>query len=163
MAEAEPRERIAKQLGAPPSGSPVLEDIDLASDGVVIDSSGTPHQSFRSNPPGPLRAARPLRPSKPLLCSLLKPRVSRKRRQLVRFLQHAAGFLRRGEESPACPASAGSDGAVRLGDAETGRERTAFNWGVGQVYAVAFAPEAMKAAAGGEADIVVWDLDDASG
>jgi WD40 repeat protein len=56
-------------------------------------------------------------------------------------------------------ASAGNDGSVRLWDAGSGRERANFDWQVGQVYAVAFAPDAMRAAAGGEADIVVWDLD----
>jgi WD40 repeat protein len=57
-------------------------------------------------------------------------------------------------------ASAAKDGSVRLWDAETGREKAAFNWGIGEVYAVAFAPDAMRATAGGEADIVVWDLDE---
>jgi WD40 repeat protein len=57
-------------------------------------------------------------------------------------------------------ASASSDGTVRLWDAASGRQCAAFNWQIGQVYAVAIAPDAMRAAAGGEADIVVWDLDD---
>jgi WD40 repeat protein len=57
-------------------------------------------------------------------------------------------------------ASAGNDGIVRLWDPATGRQRAAFNWQIGQVHAVAFAPDAMRAAAGGDADIVVWDLDE---
>jgi WD40 repeat protein len=60
-------------------------------------------------------------------------------------------------------ATAGNDGSVRLWDAATGRQRAAFDWQVGPVYAVAFAPDAMRAAAGGEADIVLWDLDDQGG
>jgi WD40 repeat protein len=58
-------------------------------------------------------------------------------------------------------ASAGKDGSVRLWNTETGQEIAAFDWQIGEVYAVAFAPDAMRAAAGGEADIVVWDLDEA--
>jgi WD40 repeat protein len=57
-------------------------------------------------------------------------------------------------------ASAGRDGSVRLWDTETGRERAAFDWEIGEVFAVAFAPDGMRAAAGGEADIAVWDLDE---
>jgi WD40 repeat protein len=60
-------------------------------------------------------------------------------------------------------ASASSDGTVRLWDMESGRERAAFDWGIGQAHAVAFAPDAMRVAAGGDADIVVFDLDDVGG
>jgi hypothetical protein len=40
-----------------------------------------------------------------------------------------------------------------------GRERAAFDWRIGNVYAVAFAPDGMRAAAGGRTDSVVWDMD----
>jgi hypothetical protein len=48
---------------------------------------------------------------------------------------------------------------VRLWDIDSGRQRAAFDWGIGKVYAVAFAPDGMRAAAGGQQNIVVWDVD----
>jgi WD40 repeat protein len=59
--------------------------------------------------------------------------------------------------------SASHDGTVRQWDVAAGRERSALNWEIGQVHATAFAPDGMKAAAGGEGDILVWDIDDLSG
>jgi WD40 repeat protein len=52
-----------------------------------------------------------------------------------------------------------SDGRVCFWDVETARPQRAFDWGIGAVHCVAFAPDGMRAAAGGERDIVVWDLD----
>jgi WD40 repeat protein len=49
---------------------------------------------------------------------------------------------------------------VRFWDLATGRDR-AFRWKIGEVHALAFAPDGMTAAAGGEhGDIVVWDVDE---
>jgi WD40 repeat protein len=56
-------------------------------------------------------------------------------------------------------ATASSDGTVRLWDVAAGRERAAFDWRIANVYAVAFAPDGMRAAAGGRTDVVVWDVD----
>jgi WD40 repeat protein len=51
------------------------------------------------------------------------------------------------------------DGTVKLWDVASGRERGAFAWGIGRVHVVAFAPDGMRAAAGGDGDIVIWDVD----
>jgi WD40 repeat protein len=57
-------------------------------------------------------------------------------------------------------AVAAADGAVRIFDAQTGAEGAAFDFGTGPATAVAFAPDGMRAAAGGEAGrVVVWDVD----
>jgi WD40 repeat protein len=59
-------------------------------------------------------------------------------------------------------AAACGDGIVRLWDPRSGRQRAALNWQVGEVHVVAIAPDGMRAAAGGDADIVLWDLDEGS-
>jgi WD40 repeat protein len=57
-------------------------------------------------------------------------------------------------------ATASKDRTVRLWDVADRRERAAFDWEIGQVYAVAFAPDGMTAAAGGKSGkIVIWDID----
>lgn len=57
-------------------------------------------------------------------------------------------------------ATASGDGTIRLWDVSTGRGRTAYDFGIGAVHSIAFAPDGMRAAAGGEGQIVIWDIDD---
>lgn len=55
--------------------------------------------------------------------------------------------------------AAGSrDGTVRVWETD-GRERRRYDWGIGGVAAVAFAPGGQTAAAAGRTGIAVWDLD----
>jgi WD40 repeat protein len=58
--------------------------------------------------------------------------------------------------------SASHDGTVRQWDVAAGRERSALNWQIGQIHVTAFAPNGMLAAAGGDGQIMVWDIDDLS-
>jgi WD40 repeat protein len=51
------------------------------------------------------------------------------------------------------------DGTVCCWDVLTKKSRAAYRWKVGPVEAVAFSPDGMTAAAGGHADIVIWDID----
>jgi WD40 repeat protein len=56
--------------------------------------------------------------------------------------------------------TAGSDGTVRVWDANTGAEVRAFDWGIGSVRAVCAAPDGAVCAAGGaDGHLVVWDAD----
>ncbi len=57
--------------------------------------------------------------------------------------------------------TASSDGTVRSWDATTGRARRAYDWGLGKLYAAAFAPDGLVGAAGtADGKVVLWDLDD---
>jgi dipeptidyl aminopeptidase/acylaminoacyl peptidase len=51
------------------------------------------------------------------------------------------------------------DRLLKVWDAAGGGERAALSWNVGKLYSVAVAPDGMTAAAGGDTDIVLWDLD----
>ncbi len=54
------------------------------------------------------------------------------------------------------------DGTVRVWDVAARQQRAAYDWQLGRLHAVAYAPDGMTAAAAGERpDIVVWDVDDA--
>lgn len=55
--------------------------------------------------------------------------------------------------------SGSNDGTVRVWDVASGRQSAAYDWQIGRVHVVAVAPDGMRAAAGGDAAIVVWDLD----
>jgi WD40 repeat protein len=57
--------------------------------------------------------------------------------------------------------SGSQDGTVRIWDVNAGSERHVFAWPTEAVRCVAFAPDGMTAAAGGEnGNVVVWDCDD---
>jgi WD40 repeat protein len=57
-------------------------------------------------------------------------------------------------------ATAHNDQTVRFFDTRTWREHIGFDWQIGPVVAVAFAPDGMRAAAGSnKGKIVLWDVD----
>jgi WD40 repeat protein len=51
------------------------------------------------------------------------------------------------------------DGRVRVWDVASGREKANFDWQIGKVNSLAFAPDGATVAAGGSKGIVVWDVD----
>jgi WD40 repeat protein len=57
-------------------------------------------------------------------------------------------------------AATSNDATVKLYDTATWKVTQAYNWGVGRLWSVAFSPDGMLAAAGGDkGTIVVWDVD----
>jgi WD40 repeat protein len=57
-------------------------------------------------------------------------------------------------------AATSNDQAVKLYDTTTWAVAEAYTWGVGRLRSVAFSPDGMRAAAGGDAGkVVVWDVD----
>lgn len=55
--------------------------------------------------------------------------------------------------------TAGADGSIKYWDIDGATEVARYDWGVGEIYSLAIAPDGLTAAAGGLTDIVVWDLD----
>jgi WD40 repeat protein len=55
--------------------------------------------------------------------------------------------------------STGKDGLIHLWDGLARSRLTTFDWQIGDVRCVAFAPDGLTAAAGGNGPIVVWDVD----
>jgi WD40 repeat protein len=56
--------------------------------------------------------------------------------------------------------TASNDGAIRTWDAKTGKAGPAFDWAIGAISAVEFAPDGLTcAAAGTNGRVVVWDVD----
>jgi hypothetical protein len=57
-------------------------------------------------------------------------------------------------------ALAGRDGTLLLWDVAAGRLARGLDWGIGELYSVAFAPDGMTGAVGGEGgQVVVWDVE----
>jgi WD40 repeat protein len=56
--------------------------------------------------------------------------------------------------------TSGNDATVRIWDGRSGAPLEVLTWGIGKVLCVAFAPDGMRAAAGGFfGDVIVWDVD----
>jgi WD40 repeat protein len=56
-------------------------------------------------------------------------------------------------------ATAGADGTVKFWSVLDGHEIQTFDWAIGPVHSVAFATDGLRAACGGQTDIVIWDVD----
>jgi WD40 repeat protein len=57
-------------------------------------------------------------------------------------------------------AATSNDATVKLYDTSTWKVARAFNWDIGRLRSVAFSPDGMLAAAGGDrGKVVVWDVD----
>jgi WD40 repeat protein len=52
------------------------------------------------------------------------------------------------------------DGLVRLWDVAAQHPQVTFDWVIGSIRCVAFAPDGLTAAVGGDGAIIVWDVDD---
>lgn len=56
--------------------------------------------------------------------------------------------------------SGGDDESVRMWNLSQERELQSFNWELGAITQVTFAPDGMRAAAGGKGQIIIWDVED---
>jgi WD40 repeat protein len=65
-----------------------------------------------------------------------------------------------GHPSPRIIASASADGTVRFWNAGSGAEEKVYDWNIGPITALAFSPDGLTCAAGGEnGQVVIWDVD----
>jgi WD40 repeat protein len=55
--------------------------------------------------------------------------------------------------------SGSEDGLVKAWDVASGKELASYDWQIGKIRAVAVAPDGMTAVAGGDGDIVMWDME----
>ncbi|MFO0877538.1 MAG: WD40 repeat domain-containing protein [Gemmataceae bacterium] len=51
-------------------------------------------------------------------------------------------------------------GVVSFWEVQTGSRMSSFDWNIGEIHSMAFAPDGMRACAGGDGKIMVWDIDD---
>ena len=80
-----------------------------------------------------------------------------------------SGRIRPGHGSPAralafAPDSrglltGGADGLIHLWDVASQSQRLTFDWQIGEIGCVAYSPDGLTAAAGGDNEILIWDVD----
>ena len=100
----------------------------------------------------------------PLYVGLTSGRIARwelddaDRPKLIRAANNAILDLAVGPDG-ATMLFACEDGQVRLWDVKSRQVRATFDWKIGTLRCVAFAPDGLTAAAGGDGVVLVWDVD----